>query len=1315
MDDSSKDFAQFAGHVVFPESIAALSDTTVCPACQNVLTDVVCSVCGLDLTNPAAKELALVSIGAARLLNRRVNLIGRIRHATTEQAESAARAESDAALRASIPVESVLPLQPQDESLAGFDDLLAASSVAPPIVPPAPATPKSTAPAAPRRSSVQVTILVVAAALLSLAAIYFLIYAFVTYGIGVRSAIIGAITVAAYVTASLVRRRGLAATAESIGAVAIVLTYLDVYAARANDLAGLADTRSSVYWGLALVISAIGLAAWSRFSAVRMPGITASIAFPSGIGLLVYALSTPLEWDLRVVASLIAVALAGLVHPLAPRLRPPSSPSRDAVAERVSILSVAGVSLAIAGLISILSGSLDNYHWAISLAAVAVTAAAHLVVALRTTDAPAGDTSSVLTITAGTAAVFTAGPLALLGVAVAVATDNTSVDMIVPVSVAVVVFVLADLFRRRMPAGPLRVPVTSSAVATAVVISIGTAVVPVGTAIYTTGRALYTALAFATDRSTGLALLPPSEGAASAVVALAIVLLLATAYLATTRTLAARAVWLAWATGFLVIVTVPLLTSVVGITSGWMAVAVAALVAVLYVRPGAPLALRLRWPLLTVAAVSMVAGYLESWASTGAWWWASVVTIALLLAARRVVSAGSVAVRASLLSLATIVALFGVSVLATPWAGIVSDAASTGATYQNSTRFIGILATVLFVLAGLPRLSDPTNPAALSFSTLDRRVIFWLTGITWAACLSAGTSGSVQAPGLVFAEPATSVVLSLVPLAALALWILPTTAERLRPERAAAAIAVAPLAAVAFDAVLWAANVRPDDWTSLTAVPTLVIAAVSLCLSIARPQSVPRWAMDAGVAAVALGLVVAVAVTAVLQDSPVWLTLLLIAATVLLLAIDRTGLFASKSNRRHLGWLALAIGTASLWSALGFAGDDDHPASVEAYVLPVSGALLIIAALMWRAARLQAGTSEPETQEARVTVLSRIGAAPLVLVIAIVVSLVPIAVAGQEGSPTRAITVGAVSAALLLIPLWWRVSAGARPYTLAVAVAGAIGAVVTVVARVVGTSHWSSGVEAPHLDLWVGVGTLVFIAAAFGWSRLSTERRMILPSRSVVIVTMVVAVLLEFQGLFSPELGLARALTIVIAGSAVYVLGYALNRLPIDVLVGKCAIVIATLVAVTGLVVDTVDPIEQVSVPLALGLLGAGGIRLARVPALRSWSTIGLGTVVLLVPSLISTWVDPTAWRLVGLAVVAVAALVVGIVLRLQAPFVLGTVVVLIHAIGSFADEIRAVYENVPFWWWLAIGGVLLLLLGARYERRVQNLKSVVLKVGSLR
>ncbi|HEY9497652.1 MAG TPA: hypothetical protein VIQ78_01350, partial [Terrimesophilobacter sp.] len=109
------------------------------------------------------------------------------------------------------------------------------------------------------------------------------------------------------------------------------------------------------------------------------------------------------------------------------------------------------------------------------------------------------------------------------------------------------------------------------------------------------------------------------------------------------------------------------------------------------------------------------------------------------------------------------------------------------------------------------------------------------------------------------------------------------------------------------------------------------------------------------------------------------------------------------------------------------------------------------------------------------------------------------------------------------------------------------------------------------------------------------------------------------------------------------------------------------------------------------------------------------GTAMLLLPSLLATIDERPVWRIVGLGVVGIAVIVIAVTRRLQAPFVIGVVVVLWHGIATFLPQLRAVYEFFPWWLWLGVGGVLLIVLAARYEQRIRNLRSVAMRFSALR
>ena len=127
---------------------------------------------------------------------------------------------------------------------------------------PAPSAPSfpSAAPVPPR--SAQNVLLTLGGLLLTIAAIAFTLVSWGQMGIGGRSAVLALVTVAALAAPAVLLRRGLSSTAESLGALALVLMVLDAYALHrvaAPDTGGLgfASAASAV---LAVLWAAYGLA-----------------------------------------------------------------------------------------------------------------------------------------------------------------------------------------------------------------------------------------------------------------------------------------------------------------------------------------------------------------------------------------------------------------------------------------------------------------------------------------------------------------------------------------------------------------------------------------------------------------------------------------------------------------------------------------------------------------------------------------------------------------------------------------------------------------------------------------------------------------------------------------------------------------------------------------------------------------------------------------------------------------------------------------------------------------------------------------------
>ncbi|MEO7146373.1 MAG: hypothetical protein ABIW81_03390, partial [Terrimesophilobacter sp.] len=82
MTDDTPDYSRYAGRVAFPRGPQDLIGATTCPACFTVLRTTACAQCGLDLGHPAATELHNASQVTAAGLEKRLQIIGRIRYET---------------------------------------------------------------------------------------------------------------------------------------------------------------------------------------------------------------------------------------------------------------------------------------------------------------------------------------------------------------------------------------------------------------------------------------------------------------------------------------------------------------------------------------------------------------------------------------------------------------------------------------------------------------------------------------------------------------------------------------------------------------------------------------------------------------------------------------------------------------------------------------------------------------------------------------------------------------------------------------------------------------------------------------------------------------------------------------------------------------------------------------------------------------------------------------------------------------------------------------------------------------------------------
>ena len=222
---------------------------------------------------------------------------------------------------------------------------------------------------------------------------------------------------------------------------------------------------------------------------------------------------------------------------------------------------------------------------------------------------------------------------------------------------------------------------------------------------------------------------------------------------------------------------------------------------------------------------------------------------------------------------------------------------------------------------------------------------------------------------------------------------------------------------------------------------------------------------------------------------------------------------------------------------------------------------------------------------------------------------------------------------------------------------------------------------------------------------------------SQVLGVVGLAVVLEFEltAFEDSALGSLRAIAVILLLCALHVISFLIDRAPFTQAVGWIALAGAAIAVIGALLTGAIHPVELGTIPIAGALVITGALTLSRAPTARTWPWLAPGVAVLLVPSLIATADHPPLWRLVGLGVVGVTIIITSAVLRLQAPFLLAVVVVLIHAIATFAPQIRAVYESVEWWLWFVPVGIAVVVFAARFEKSVLRMRSVAMRIRALR
>ena len=1163
------DFAQFAGRFLWPRSTADLTDRTVCPACRTPLPGAICPACALDLRHPAATELLAASTDAAAALGRRVQLIGRIRYETAEtQAATAAAAAAAAAEQVSIQLIAEQAQRAAEQTTAARDaaqaqeaarrEVAAAAVVAAPVAsaaPPSadvPATPAGPAPH--KRSSVQIVLLLVGVTLVSIAAIFFLTVAWLFAGLAFRSVVVALFTLAALAVAARLRRKKLVSTAEGIGALAVVLVLLDAWAVRQNNLAGLGAGDGLLYWGIALTLCTVLFLGWHALSSLRVASVASFAAAAPALGLLAAGLAADQDSAVRVFLAALGAAVGALVHRFTLPGSGPHWPDLDRKPERITLLVLAGLAFVI-GLGA--GGSVrPDVTWVplLTLGLVAVVALAHTVSVLTQPAATAGYRLFAYGTT-GTAVLAV-----LLGaILAAVRTGTTGILFTVPLLGPVLLGLALELLWRRTPPAPAPAPRR-----TALLVGTLTAAMVAGSTVL----AVLAAAAVPLLISLAAGLVRPGDrilevGSESlwALGSLTLAGALTTAF------------WLAggmhgWRRQTLVAVGLVIVLLATPFTA-WLWLILPLFVGL----GGVGLLLLLLRPrrrlggngpaLIGFVVLAQASAWCVSWASSTSWWLGALSAVAALIAGRLLLDRASQATgRAALLSGAIVLTL--VAAGTAPWALTLGARPDVALLLLHISVGLALGTALLQLACALPRIG------AVSITGTERRWAFFTLLPTTLLAVLVPTGALAALLGLDRAGPAPidsvlGLAAALLLTAGLLCWpLLPGNRPGLRWPRALGAVLIAPALFAVIDD-LGRLTAAPENLLALAA-PTAALLALALALAVRVTRRPDRTLL--GIEAGAL----AVFSTVILQPELyelAWLVLLVAAVGALLSSIAADGLFASTSARRHLGWVALVLGTVSLWWGLG----PDTGIPVEAYTLPVAGVLLLLAVLLWRFGRVDRA------------VTASAGAALLTLA-GLLVALLPLAITGQTGSLARPVIVAAVSAILLLGAVLLRWAPVRSAYLAAAGLAGALGLLVTATAR--SLPLLTEGVAGAELEAWLVPTLVVGVVAAFLLARQTDATAARTRERAAVLLLLAVVAVpttLEITGFSGSALGTGRALLLTAVLAVGHVLALRWPRAPLGPVAGWALAALAAAAGIGALGMARVEPFEWITVPLGLALV----------------------------------------------------------------------------------------------------------------------------------
>ncbi|MFI1941345.1 SCO7613 C-terminal domain-containing membrane protein [Streptomyces purpureus] len=141
---------------------------------------------------------------------------------------------------------------------------------------------------------------------------------------------------------------------------------------------------------------------------------------------------------------------------------------------------------------------------------------------------------------------------------------------------------------------------------------------------------------------------------------------------------------------------------------------------------------------------------------------------------------------------------------------------------------------------------------------------------------------------------------------------------------------------------------------------------------------------------------------------------------------------------------------------------------------------------------------------------------------------------------------------------------------------------------------------------------------------------------------------------------------------------------------------------------------EAYTLPVTVPALAVGVLRRRRDAQVSSWTAYGPGLAATLLPSLAAAWGDDHWPRPLLLGAGALLVTLAGARLRLQAPLVLGGIVLGLDALHELAPYVVQAVGALPRWLPPLLAGLLLLAVGATYEQRLRDARRLRERLGRL-